>query len=165
MHRLSRSPSTGRARSAQALARAAARDLSEVALDVGHRVVEPAAGAEQLLGGIERAELVQRHAEVVEQHRLARLRLEQLERAARDREEELRHVLRRCAGGGGEALLDQSAAGLVAAVRVVELGGEGEQRPVALQVAGDEARLRTRVESLRRTRARVCCCVCGAGQA
>jgi hypothetical protein len=115
-------------------AAAAARALGEVALDVRKLGVEPAGGLEQRLGQVQRSDLVERDARVVEQHGLARLGVERVERSGRSGDEH------RGARAGGEAGLDDRAAGVVAAVDVVVLQRLGDERAVAGPVAGGQAR-------------------------
>jgi hypothetical protein len=102
--------------------------------------VEATGGLEERLGRLQRAELVEGDACVVQEDRLARLDLERIEGAGGDR-----HHQRRDRGGGGvrpaqllQAQLEQRAAGLVRAVVVRLLRALGEQLAVALQVVRRE---------------------------
>jgi hypothetical protein len=114
-----------------------ARALGEVAFDVGQLRVEAARRLEQRLGGsTDRADLVQRDARVVEQHRLARLGLEGVERGRGGGDQRGRARAR------GQAGFDDGAAGLVAAMAVGGRERLADERAVTGPVAGGQAGVR-----------------------
>ncbi len=83
----------------------------------------------------------------MQQHRLARLLLERRDRAGGGGGVSLRRL--RLRGGltsGGQPLLDQPHAGVVARLGVVVLAGALEERLVCLEVVGGEVRARLDAE-------------------
>ena len=124
---------------AHALA-APAGDLAEVALDVRKLGVQALGGLEEQLGGVQRAELVEGDARVVEQHRLARVDLQCVDRGAGGGRQDTGP------GAGGQADLDDRTKGLVAAVDVGDRARLRDQRAVAGPVAGGQAGGRRRAE-------------------
>ena len=102
---------------------------------------------EHRVGGVEAPQLVQGDAGVVEQHRLARLGLERVDRRRWRRPGSGAWPgVRRRVARGGEALLDQAHAGVVARLRIGVLAGAGEQRLVAVEVVGAQVRARLGAE-------------------
>jgi hypothetical protein len=112
----------------------AALALGEVALDVGQLRVEPLGGPEERRGRLDGPELVEDDARVVEQDRLARLGLQDVDGdGGRGHEDRGVRAL-------AEGELDQGPARLVAAMGIGDLVGLGGHRAVAGPVAGGQAR-------------------------
>nr|WP_230316178.1 hypothetical protein [Conexibacter sp. W3-3-2] len=132
----------------------AAGDLAQVAGGVRQLGVEPQRGLEQAGGGAQRPELVERDARPVEQQRLARVVLEQLERRVGDGGEHGRDDGDRRAVDAQSGLQERGAR-LPAAVRVLDVRGLAEQAPVGGDVAAREQRLRARDEQRGGCRARL----------
>src|SRR6185312_4722877 len=121
---------------------AAAGQLVQVRAHVREVRVEALGGLEQALGRLQCAQLVQQHARVVEDHRLARLVLEDRETLARGGEQQRRHLLGGRLRQRGHRALEQRQAGTEAAVGIAVTGGLREKVLVAVEVAAQQVRAR-----------------------
>ena len=111
--------------------------LLEVRGGIGVLGIEPQRGPEDVGGGARLAQLVEEHAVVVQEHRLAGLLLERVRETGGCGHEGPHPGVR--VGPVGEHALGQAAAGLVGALAVVPPGDVGEHRGQAVEVAGGEA--------------------------
>jgi hypothetical protein len=119
---------------------AAAGDVLDVALHVRKLGVEAEGGAEELLGRLEGAQLVERDAQQVQQDGLTGLLLEGGHQPAHQAQVERRGGLVRHVAGGVEGGLDQDPARAEAAVDVGDARGVGPESVVAVEVLRADAR-------------------------